>query len=139
MKLFFATIAFFASLLPALAGERCEMCERFHHPRERVTKPIACIPIKFVTDGPGTVVVRLKYLDGHTFSDSKPVPTSTGQFCFKPERFVQATQIELCDARHSALFDTQNPQHVSGKEWRDPAQGINLCLKGKEWCSTHSP
>jgi hypothetical protein len=141
-KLFFAIVALLAGFVSAFAAEeKCDKCDLMKHPRERVLKPITCVPIKFVRNPvPGSVVVTIAYRDGRVFSDTKRISTGDGQFCFGPHRFVNVSRIELCDADKSAVFDRNIPSHVAYQEGgRNPYQGITLCLRGSEWCSKHSP
>jgi len=122
---------------PPIAKERnCgDKCYALRHPRPRELKPLPCIPIKFVSNA-GTVVLTLKYRDGTKYTDSKPVPAGVNQFCYGAFRFYDLTRIELCDDNFNAWLDERE---LIGTRMRPQSEGVFMCLKGKDWCSTHKP
>ncbi|MCE9541416.1 hypothetical protein K8R03_02550 [Candidatus Kaiserbacteria bacterium] len=114
------------------------MCNLSLHPRPRVLKPVACIPLRFDQWKPGAVTLRIDYADGRPSKyDSKPAGTN-GQYC-RGESVWRGGTVCLCNNDNG--FATLNADEVAaGLERARTGKGRfgwSVSLKGLAWGTSH--
>ena len=139
-----AALLALALVTPADAGVRklkgdClgEMCNWHKHPRPRVLKPIACIPLRFDQWKSGTVTIRIDYFDGRPSKyDSKPAGL-IGSYC-RGESIWRGGSVCLCNEEAFATLTADEiAEGLARARSRTGRFGWLVTLKGGDWAASH--